>query len=63
MPRQQHYYGLNHLHFLTASTYRRSRLFDSNRFRLHFVRTLIQLCQQQDFRIIGWVLMPERVAG
>ena len=59
MPRQQHYYGLNHLHFLTASTYRRARLFDSNRFRVHFVRTLHQLRQQQNFRIIGWVLMPE----
>ncbi|MGH9357611.1 MAG: REP-associated tyrosine transposase [Terriglobia bacterium] len=59
MPRQRHYYGLNHSHFLTASTYRRARLFDSNRFRLHFVRTLCQLRQQQNFRIIRWVLMPE----
>ncbi|HEV2417184.1 MAG TPA: hypothetical protein VGX94_05235 [Terriglobia bacterium] len=30
MPRQRHYYGLNHLHFITASTYRRTRLFDSD---------------------------------
>ncbi|MGH9448952.1 MAG: hypothetical protein ACRD11_00255 [Terriglobia bacterium] len=37
MPRQQHYYGLNHAHFVTVSTYRRARLFDSHRFRLHFV--------------------------
>ena len=29
VPRQQHYYGLNHLHYLTASTYRRARIFDS----------------------------------
>ncbi|MGH9359950.1 MAG: hypothetical protein ACRD1O_12370 [Terriglobia bacterium] len=47
MPRQQHYYGLNHPHFLPASTYRRARLFDSQRFRLHFVRTLNQLRQRK----------------
>ena len=35
MPRQKHYYGENHLHFLTRSTYRRTRLFDSDRFRQH----------------------------
>jgi len=29
MPRQQHYYGLNQLCFLTASTYQGARLFDS----------------------------------
>ncbi len=28
MPRPHHYYGLNHLHFVTSSTYRRARLFD-----------------------------------
>ncbi|HEV2499837.1 MAG TPA: transposase [Terriglobia bacterium] len=59
MPRQRHYYGLNHLHFLTASTYHRARLFDSNRFCQHFVLTLQQLRMQQNFRVIGWVLMPE----
>ncbi len=41
MPRQRHYYGLNHLHFITASTYRRARLFDSD--RLQFVATLAGL--------------------
>jgi hypothetical protein len=25
----KHYYGLNHLHYLTTSAYRRVRLFDS----------------------------------
>jgi hypothetical protein len=29
LPRQRHYYGLNHLHFITASTYRRARLLAS----------------------------------
>ncbi|MGH9325286.1 MAG: transposase [Terriglobia bacterium] len=59
MPRQRHYYGLNHAHFLNASTYHRARLFDSDPFRLDFVRTLDKLRQQQDFRVFGWVLMPE----
>jgi len=31
MPPQRHYYGLSHLHFITASTYRRARLFDSGK--------------------------------
>ena len=39
MPRQRHYYGLNHLHFITASTYRRARRFDCDRFRRQFVPT------------------------
>jgi putative transposase len=59
MPRQRHYYGLSHLHYLTASTYRRARLFDSERFRRHFVKTLGDLRQTFDFKILGYVLMPE----
>ncbi|HEV2498762.1 MAG TPA: transposase [Terriglobia bacterium] len=59
MPRQHHYYGLNHAHFITASTYRRARLFDSNRFRFCFVQALAELRSQQNFRLLGWVLMPE----
>jgi hypothetical protein len=37
VPKLQHYYGLNHLHYLTGSTYRRARLFDSERFRNQWV--------------------------
>ena len=59
MSRQRHYYGLNQLHYLTASTYHRARLFDSDRFREHFVRTLDQLRSGLDFKILGYVLMPE----
>ena len=59
MPRQRHYYGLNHLHFITASTYRRARLFDSDRFRRHFVATLAGLRAELSFKVIGYVLMPE----
>jgi putative transposase len=57
--RQRHYYGLNHLHYLTASTYRRARLFDSARFRKHFIQTLDELRSDLDFKILGYVLMPE----
>lgn len=28
-------------------------------FAHHFVQTLAQLCQQQNFRLLGWVLIPE----
>ena len=53
MPRQRHYYGLNHLHFITASTYRRAKLFDSERFRRHFIQTLAELRTELNFKIIG----------
>ena len=59
MPRLQHFYGQNHLHYLTASTYRRARIFDSERFKLKFVQTLDDLLTELGFKIIGYVLMPE----
>jgi putative transposase len=43
----------------TASTYRRAKLFDSLRFRRHFIRTLAELRVELDFKIVGYVLMPE----
>jgi hypothetical protein len=39
----KHYYGLNQLHYLTTSTYRRARLFDSERFRKQWVATFGEL--------------------
>ena len=59
MPRQQHYYGLNHLHYLTTSTYRRARVFDSERFKRKFTSVLDDLRGELGFRVIGYVLMPE----
>ncbi|MGH9772329.1 MAG: hypothetical protein ACRD4Q_11635, partial [Candidatus Acidiferrales bacterium] len=59
MPRQQHYYGQNHLHYLTANVYRRARIFDSERFKLKFTRTLDDLRAELGFKIIGYVLMLE----
>ena len=57
MPRQQHYYGLNHLHYLTANIYRRARIFDSDRFKPKFIRTLDDVRAELSFRIIGYVLI------
>ena len=59
MAAQHHYYGGNHLHYLTVSTYRRARLFDADRFRHHILRTLDQLRAKLGFKIIGYVVMPE----
>ena len=59
MQRQHHYSTGSHLHFITASTYRRVRLFDSPRFRARFIETLDQLRSEFDFRLVGYVLMPE----
>jgi REP-associated tyrosine transposase len=59
MPRQKHYYGENHLHFLTRSTCRRTRLFDSEKFRQRWVETLGELRRELGFMITGNVLMPE----
>ena len=59
MPRQKHDYGENHLHFLTPSTYRRVRLFDSEKFRRHWVQALGELRRELGFKIAGYVLMPE----
>ena len=59
MPKLHHYYGPNHLQFLTRSTYRRTRVYDSERFKNHGVGTLGGLRQELGFRIVGYVLMPE----
>jgi hypothetical protein len=57
--RQIHYYGENHLHYLTANIYRRARIFDSDRFKLKFTQALADLRAELGFWIIGYVLMPE----
>jgi len=59
MPRPQHYYGLNHLQYLTANIYRRARIFESDRFKLKFIRTLDDLRAELSFRIIVYVLIPQ----
>jgi putative transposase len=53
------YQGENHLHYLTTSTYRRIRVFDSELFKRQFIHTLGELRAEAGVRIIGYVLMPE----
>jgi len=55
MPRLQHFYGQNHLHYLTANTYRRARILDSDRFKLKFVQTLDDLRTDLGFKTFGYV--------
>jgi hypothetical protein len=50
MSRQHHYYGANHLHYLTKSIYRRVRVFDSDRFRLNFTGTLDHVRAELGFK-------------
>ena len=47
MTRLLHFYGLNHLHYLTTSTYRRGRLFDSNHGRGAACRPLFVQCRER----------------
>jgi len=46
-------------HFITTSTYRRTKLPEDNRFRWSFVDVLRQVRLDFDFLLIAWVLMPE----
>ena len=59
VPQLQRYYGLNDLHYITTSTYRRARVYDSERFRDHWVAILGELRRELGFKIVGYVLMPE----
>lgn len=65
MSQPHRYYDENHLHYLTTSTYRRARVFDSERFKRQFIATLRGLRTELGFRIVGYVLMPDylRQAG
>ena len=58
MPRRRHFYGQNHYHYLTESTYRRARIFDAERCKHKFVQTLDELRSELAFKIFGDVLMP-----
>jgi putative transposase len=55
------YYGRGHLHFLTFSCYRRRPLLGSGRARNLFVKILAEVRARYDFRVIGYVLMPDHV--
>lgn len=49
----KHYYGLNHLRYVTTSADRRARLLDSERFRNQWAARLAELRQELKFRIIA----------
>ena len=53
------YYGLGHLHFITFSCYRRRPLLGTPWARNTFVRVLDQVRQRFEFRLAGYVVMPE----
>jgi putative transposase len=54
-------YGFGHLHFLTFSCYRRLPLLASVRARNTFVRVLGEVRREYDFKLVGYVIMPEHV--
>ena len=54
-------YGFGHLHFITFSCYRRLALLASPRSRNVFVRVLDQLRREYNFKLVGYVVMPEHV--
>jgi putative transposase len=54
MPCLEHFYGQNHLHYLTPNTYRKAHIFDSDRYKRKFVQTLDDLRTEPGFRIIGY---------
>ena len=55
------YYGKGDLHFITFSCYRRLPLLKSARARDVFVRELAKLRGELEFRLVGYVVMPEHV--
>ena len=59
MPFYHRVYTAGQLQIITASTYRRTPLFLSDRFRRCFVQRLEEMRQELHFLLVGWVLMPE----
>jgi putative transposase len=59
MPFCRRYFHPGQLQFITTSTYRRTPIFSSDRFRRDFVQVLNQLRHEMQFLLVGWLLMPE----
>jgi len=59
MPVYGRHFEPGELQFITTSTYRRLKLFASDRFRYTFVEVLREVRRETGFLLIGWVLMPE----
>jgi REP element-mobilizing transposase RayT len=59
MPVSRRHLAPGQLQFITSSTCRRTKLFDSRRIRCDFVEVLRQFRRGAGFPHVGWVLMPE----
>ena len=59
-PLRRHY-GKGDLHFITFSCYRRRPLLGSRRARDRFLKILDEVRLRHDFRLVGYVVMPEHV--
>jgi putative transposase len=57
----QRFYGRGDLHFVTFSCYRRRPLLGTRRARDGFVKILDQVRSRYEFRLVGYVVMPEHV--
>jgi putative transposase len=55
------YYGKGHLHFITFSCYRRLPLLKTVRARDLFVQESGKVRDETEFRLFGYVVMPEHV--
>jgi putative transposase len=55
------YYGQGDLHFITFSCYRRRPLLGMARARDRFVKILDEVRCRHEFRLVGYVVMPEHV--
>ena len=55
------YYGRGDLHFITCSCYRRRPLLETPRARDRFVSILDEVRSRHEFRLLGYVVMPEHV--
>lgn len=54
-------YGLQHLHFITCSCYRRLPLLSSARARNAFVKILSEVRDRYQFKLAGYVVMPQHI--
>ena len=55
------FYGRGDVHFITFSCYRRQPLLGTARARNRFVKILDQVRARHDFKLIGYLVMPEHV--
>jgi putative transposase len=62
MPRGlKRYYGKGDLHFITFSCYRKLAFLGTKRARDVFVRELAKVRSRYEFRLVGYVVMPNHV--